>query len=100
MHGGCGAASWFSNSKIMRTQCIFAAFFLAFTASALNAADGNSLPSADEVVATMQKHAEMHVRVQSDVDGTKHFEVVDEEGWKAAHKHVFRKMLDSEAETS
>jgi len=48
----------------------------------------------------MQKHAEMHVRVQSDVDGTKHFEVVDEEGWKAAHKHVFRKMLDSEAETS
>ncbi len=48
----------------------------------------------------MQKHAEMHVRVQSDVDGTKHFEVLDEEGWKAAHKHVFRKMLDSEAETS
>ncbi len=48
----------------------------------------------------MQKHAEMHVRVESDVDGTKHFEVVDEEGWKAAHNHVFRKMLDSEAETS
>jgi len=127
MHGECGAASWFSNSKTMKTQFIFAAFFLVFTAGALNAADGNPLPNADEVVATMQqrdaqrrtllegyrgmrqyilentrmqKHAEMHVRVQSDVDGTKHFEVVDEEGWKAAHNHVFRKMLDSEAETS
>jgi len=127
MLGECGAASWFSNSKIMRTQFIFAAFFLVFTASALNAADGNPLRSADDVVATMQqrdaqrralldgyrgmrqyilentrmqKHAKMLVRVQSDVDGTKHFEVVNEDGWKAAHKHVFRKMLDSEAETS
>src|SRR5271165_4310695 len=112
---------------IMKTQFIFAAFFLVFAASALHAADGNPLPSADEVVATMQqrdaqrrtllegyrgmrqyildntrmqKHAEMHVRVQSDVDGTKHFEIVDEAGWKAAYNHVFRKMLDSEAETS
>jgi hypothetical protein len=112
---------------IMKTQFIFAAFLLVVTASALNAADGNSLPSADEVVASMQqrdaqrrallegyrgmrqyildntrmhKHAEMHVRVQSDVDGTKHFAIVDEEGWKAASNHVFRKMLESEAETS
>src|SRR5271166_616985 len=124
MHGECGAASWYSNSKIMRPQLIFAAFFLVFTASGLHAADVDPRPSADTVVATMQqrdtqrrvllegyrgmrqytlentrmqKHAEMHVRVQSDVDGTKHFEIVDEAGWKAAYNHVFRKMLDSEA---
>lgn len=48
----------------------------------------------------MHKHAEMTVRVNGDPDGTKHFEVVAEEGWKAAHKHVLRKMLESEAETS
>src|SRR5271166_2164601 len=111
---------------IMKTQFIFAAFFLVFIASGLHA-DVDPLPSADTVVLTMQqrdtqrrallegyqgmrqytlentrmqKHAKMLVRVQSDVDGTKHFEVVNEEGWKAAHKHVFRKMLDSEAETS
>jgi hypothetical protein len=48
----------------------------------------------------MQKHAEMLVRVDCDADGTKHFAVVDEEGWKAAHKHVLHKMLESEAEAS
>jgi hypothetical protein len=42
----------------------------------------------------------MLVQVQGDPDGTKHFEVVSEEGWKAAHKHVLRKMLESESETS
>jgi MucB/RseB N-terminal domain len=84
-------------------------------------------PSADEIVARMgahdadrqlamegyegmrkyilenegrHKHAEMIVRVNGDPDGTKHFEIVSEDGWKAAHKHVLRKMLDSEAETS
>jgi hypothetical protein len=48
----------------------------------------------------LHKHAEMIVRVNGDPDGTKHFEILSEEGWKAAHKHVLRKMLDSEAETS
>ena len=48
----------------------------------------------------LHKHAEMIVRVNGDADGTKHFEIVSEEGWKAAHKHVLRKMLDSEAESS
>lgn len=48
----------------------------------------------------MQKHAEMVVDVKGDADGTKHFEVVSEDGWKAAHKHVLRKMLESESETS
>ena len=46
------------------------------------------------------KRAEMVVRVLGDPDGTKHFEVLGEEGWKSAHKRVFRKMLESEAETS
>ena len=46
------------------------------------------------------KRAEMLVKVKGDQDGTKHFEVVSEDGWKAAHKHVFRKMLESESETS
>ena len=47
-----------------------------------------------------QKRAEMLVHVQGDRDGTKHFEVVSEGGWKSAHKHVFNKMLESETETS
>ena len=48
----------------------------------------------------MHKRAEMMVRVAGDPDGTKHFEVVTETGWKAAHKHVLQKMLESESETS
>src|SRR4029077_8019444 len=40
------------------------------------------------------------VRVSGDPDGTKHFEVVTETGWKAAQKHVLRKMLESESEAS
>jgi outer membrane lipoprotein-sorting protein len=46
------------------------------------------------------KRAEMLVQVQGDKDGTKHFEVVSEDGWKAAHKHVLHKMLESEMEVS
>jgi hypothetical protein len=48
----------------------------------------------------LQKHAEMTVRVKCDQDGTKHFEVVSEDGWKAAHKHVLQKMLESESDAS
>jgi len=48
----------------------------------------------------MHKRAEMLVRVSGDSDGTKHFEVVSVEGWKAAQNHVLRKMLESESETS
>jgi hypothetical protein len=47
-----------------------------------------------------QKHAEMLVHIRGDHDGTKHFEVVSEDGWKAANTHVLRKMLESETETS
>lgn len=48
----------------------------------------------------MHKRAEMLVRVTGDSDGNKHFEVLSEQGWKAAHKHVLRKMLESESQTS
>ena len=40
------------------------------------------------------------VSVLCDANGTKHFQVVSEDGWKSANKHVLRKMLDSESETS
>ena len=46
------------------------------------------------------KRAEIQVRVLCDADGTKHFDVLSEDGWNAANKHVLRKMLESESETS
>jgi len=48
----------------------------------------------------MHKCAQMTVRVKGESDGSKHFEIVSEEGWKAAQKHVLSKMLESEEETS
>jgi hypothetical protein len=48
----------------------------------------------------LQKRAELLVRVNGDKDGTKHFEIVSEDGWKSANTHVLRKMLESESETS
>lgn len=48
----------------------------------------------------LNKRAELLVSVKCDPDGTKHFEVVSEEGWKSANKRVVLKMLESEAETS
>jgi len=48
----------------------------------------------------LEKRSEMLVRVRGDRDGTKHFEIVYEEGWKAANTHVLREMLESESETS
>jgi len=111
----------------MRVHFKLGALLLLLTATALSASEANPLPSAEEVVTKMlaqdaqrrtlidgyrgmrryvlqntrmHKNAEMLVRVECDADGTKHFEVVDEEGWKAAHKHVLHKMLESEAEAS
>ena len=110
----------------MRNRLLLAALFL-LPASAAAADESPSIPTAEEIVARMgsrdlqrqvsiegyagmrryvldnqhlHKRAEMLVQVQGDPDGTKHFEVVSEEGWKAAHKHVLRKMLESESETS
>jgi hypothetical protein len=110
----------------MKNRFLLAALFL-LPASAAAADESPSLPTATEIVTRMgsrdlqrqvsiegyagmrryvldnqhlHKRAEMLVQVQGDPDGTKHFEVVSEEGWKAAHKHVLRKMLESESETS
>jgi hypothetical protein len=110
----------------MKNHFLLAALFL-LPASAATADESPSLLTATEIVTRMglhdlqrqgsiegyagmrryvldnrhmNKRAEMLVQVQGDPDGTKHFEVVSEDGWKAAHKHVLRKMLESETETS
>jgi hypothetical protein len=110
----------------MKNRFLFAVLFLLPTSLAA-ADDSPPLPPAAEIVTRMgsrdlqrqvsiegytgmrryvlenehlHKRAEMLVQVQGDPDGTKHFEVVSEEGWKAAHKHVLHKMLESETETS
>jgi MucB/RseB N-terminal domain len=110
----------------MKNHFLLAALLL-LPASIAAADESPSLPTATEIVTRMgsrdlqrqvsiegyagmrryvldnqhfHKRAEMLVQVQGDPDGTKHFEVVSEEGWKAAHKHVLRKMLESESETS
>jgi outer membrane lipoprotein-sorting protein len=48
----------------------------------------------------LEKRAQLLVKVNGDRDGTKHFEIVSEDGWKSANTHVLRKMLESESETS
>jgi len=48
----------------------------------------------------MHKHAELVVDVVCDTSGAKHFNVISEDGWKSANKHVLKKMLESESETS
>jgi hypothetical protein len=110
----------------MKNHFLLAALFL-LPASVAAADESPSLPTATEIVTRMgsrdlqrqvsiegytgmrryvldnqnfHKRAELLVQVKGDPDGTKHFEVVSEEGWKAAHKHVLRKMLESESETS
>jgi hypothetical protein len=111
----------------MRNRFIIGLLFPLVTAITFAAPESDPLPSADVVVARMlacnaqrqaqlagysgmrryalendhlKKHAEMLVRVEGDNDETKHFEVVDEEGWKAAQKHVLSRMLTTEAEAS
>jgi hypothetical protein len=101
---------------------------LLLAASSIIAADSSAqVPTAEEIVTRMGAHdlqrqtstegyagmrryvlenhhfdkrSEIVVRVRADQDGTKHFDVVSEEGWKAANTHVLRKMVESEAETS
>jgi hypothetical protein len=111
----------------MKHYFLLTALFLLRTSSVVAADDSGPLPTAEEIVTRMgsrdlqrqvsmegyagmrryvlenqhlHKRAEMLVQVQGDPDGTKHFAVVSEDGWKAAHKHVLRKMLESESETS
>jgi len=105
----------------MRCKSLVTISFLSLIAASSTAAQEASLPVANDVVAQMLvrdaqrqhslegyegmrrytlvnehmgKRAEMLVRVGGDRDGTKHFEIVTETGWKAAQKHV------SEAEAS
>jgi hypothetical protein len=108
----------------MRVHPILASVFLC--ASSFAPAQ-DSMPTADQVVATvyaqdtlregasggytgnreyllenhrLQKSARMRVRVTCDQTGTKHFEVVSEEGWKSANKHVLQQMLKTESDSS
>lgn len=110
----------------MKTRLLVSAF-LVMQALPAAAQDSATTPTAEEIVTRMTAHdlarqssiegyagmrryvlenhefhkrAEMLVQVQGDKDGTKHFDVVSEDGWKAAHKHVLHKMLESETETS
>lgn len=110
----------------MKTRLLISAFLL-MQALRATAQDSATNPTAEKIVTQMTAHdlarqssiegyagmrryilenqefhkrAEMLVQVQGDKDGTKHFEVVSEDGWKAAHKHVLHKMLESETEAS
>ena len=103
------------------------ALFLSVATLAVGQAAQSSSPNADEVMARMfaqdtkrealsqgyagsrryifdndrlHKHAELLAIVKCDSDGSKHFDVVTEEGWKTANHKILRKMLESEAETS
>ncbi len=111
----------------MKYQFLLSTLLLFAANSALAADDSVTPPAAEEIVTRMAAHdlarqasiegyagmrryilenhkfnkrAEMLVQVKGDRDGTKHFEVVSEDGWGGARKHVFRKMLESETETS
>jgi outer membrane lipoprotein-sorting protein len=111
----------------MKHRLLLSALLLFVANSAIAADDSATPPTAEEIVNRMAAHdlarqasiegyagmrryvlennkfhkrAEMLVQVRGDQDGTKHFEVVSEEGWGGARKHVFRKMLESETETS
>jgi outer membrane lipoprotein-sorting protein len=111
----------------MKRQIIIAAFLISATLPMLGQAPAVTSLSADQVMAKvserdsqrealgggysgsreyvlynhrMNKRAQMVATVVCDADGTKHFQIVSEDGWKAANKHVLRKMLDSESETS
>ena len=111
----------------MKNYFLLTALFLLPASSLFAADDSGKLPAVEEIITrmagldlqrqssiegyagmrryvlenrSMQKRAEILVRVEGDPDGTKHFEVVSEDGWKAANTHVLRKMLESESETS
>jgi negative regulator of sigma E activity len=110
----------------MKIHLLLSAFLL-MSALPVAAQDSTTNPTTDEIVTRMTAHdlarqssiegyagmrryvlenqkyhkrAEMLVQVQGEKDGTKHLEVVSEDGWKAAHKHVLHKMLESEMEVS
>jgi len=111
----------------MKINFIIASLLLCASSTLLGQTSVTTAPIADQVIATMferdtqremlqggytgsreyvfdnrklDKHAQMLVSVTGDPNGTKHFQIVSEKGWKSAHKHVLRKMLESESESS
>ena len=46
------------------------------------------------------RRAEMQVRVYCEHDGSKHFQVLSEDGWESANKHVLSEMLAVESASS
>jgi hypothetical protein len=110
----------------MKNTIVVALFFLLATLSVGQTAEP-SITNADEVMAKMfaqdgkrealsqgyagfrryifdngrlHKHADLLVTVKCDPDGSKHFDVVTENGWKTANHKILGKMMESEAETS
>src|SRR5262245_37775123 len=99
----------------MKPYLLLSVLYVLSACAATAANSSSTSPTADEIVARMaahdlqrqssiegyagmrryvlenQKHekrAEMVVRVKGDQNGSKHFEIVSEDGWKAAQKHV------------
>lgn len=96
-----------------------------FTVTSASSQTAGSLPSADDIVSKMvrndierrseltgytalrryvaankDRRAEMVVRVDCSVDGSKQFTVISEEGSNSIRKHVFYKMLSEESDAS
>jgi hypothetical protein len=111
----------------MKTHLMFGVLVVAVAANVAGATGNEALPDGNAVAAKvaaqdtqrqalsagyhgmrhyvldnerMHKHAEIVVRVECGADGIKHFELVSQNGWKGAYKHVVSKMLASEAEAS
>jgi hypothetical protein len=111
----------------MRFRILISALFACVSAPLIGQATAVPSPSADDVIAAMLAHdvqretaaggyrgnrlyvldnpgldkqARMVVSVSCRPDGTENFQVVSEQGWKAANNRVLRKMLESEAESS
>jgi hypothetical protein len=114
-------------SSAIRNQFLVTSLALVLNAGVFASPKDNTLPPVNDVIFTMiardaqrqswlegyagtrryilannhvHKRAEMIVHVSGDSDGTKHFEIVAENGWNAAQKHVLQKMLEWETKTS
>jgi Outer membrane lipoprotein-sorting protein len=111
----------------MKLHLILASTLIAVTSSVVAQEATTTAPSADQVVAKMfirdglresasggytghreyvldnllfHKRAQMVVSVNCDQSGTKHFQVISEDGWKSASKHVLKPMMETESDSS
>lgn len=116
-----------ASSMTMRIRVMIAALSIAASCAAVGQSGPSPVPAASEVVGRMfkqdmqreaasggytglrqytlenprfGKHASMEVRVACDADGTEHFQIVSENGWKSGNDRVLRRMLEEESETS